>query len=327
MGLIAIDSIGQPKLKDITEEVLLMPTGTWVRATSAGDRQWSCISISDNGRIVATSYDDGIYMASNWGQGWVQVVSGITWVKVTITPDGSKIIANRAVTATMTRSVDFGATWSSFGPAKPWRDISCTADGSVIYAIYGTQDYVYRTGDSGETWEQLSDMGSKFWRTVDTSLYEEHTLCSNSNGEVYVDGIKKTIAEEDWRTAAVSADGMKMVIAGYNTYIYTSIDSGTTWVERQGNGIFPLKSELLWRSIAISGNTIVACANTHDANDYYPDYIYTSEDFGATWIKESSVGTAMWSSVYINSNLVIACSGWKIAAGSQDQYIWIKWLA
>jgi len=331
MGLIAIDSIGQPKLKDITEEVLLMPTGTWVRATSAGDRQWSCISISDNGRIVATSYDDGVYMSSNWGQDWEQVLSGSSWTNCIITPDGSKIIASKGVVSTtMSRSVDFGATWSSFGPTNYWRDMSCTSDGSVVYVIGKTLNgYVYRTRDAGETWMQVpfssswvggsSNNNFMNWMSVDTSQQEQHTICSSwpngRPGSVFIDSNNNTKDPiGDWRATAISANGMKMAVCGDPASVYTSINSGATWVERTGVGI-GTKS-----SIAIFDNTIAVCVSG--------GAILTSTNFGANWTTETAVGTALWGSVAFSSNgaALVACAGWE-TSGPQDQYIWIKWLA
>jgi hypothetical protein len=68
----------------------------------------------------------------------------------------------------------------------------------------------------------------------------------------------------DWRGIASSRDGMKLAAGVYGGYIYTSSDSGVTWVEQTNAG------SRYWNGIALSsdGYELVAAAQN--------DYIYTS---------------------------------------------------
>lgn len=93
----------------------------------------------------------------------------------------------------------------------------------------------------------------------------------------------------DWYSIASSSNGSKLVgvVGGASSsgYIYTSIDSGVTWVEQTAAG------SRHWYSVASSsdGSKLAAVDNG--------GYIYTSADSGATWAERSSAGLRSWTSV------------------------------
>ena len=64
----------------------------------------------------------------------------------------------------------------------------------------------------------------------------------------------QTTTHRNWIDTASSADGTKLITADYGGYLYTSTDSGATWVERTDAGVFN------WRSVASSddGTKLVA---------------------------------------------------------------------
>jgi hypothetical protein len=99
-----------------------------------------------------------------------------------------------------------------------------------------------------------------------------------------------------WRTVACSADGIKLVAAGYaisypdmepDVYtpepVYISVDAGTTWTQTSA-------PSNLWTSIASSADGVKIVAVAVGA-------IYTSPDSGATWIQTSASTNNVWSSV------------------------------
>src|ERR1019366_7252946 len=86
---------------------------------------------------------------------------------------------------------------------------------------------------------------------------------------------------------ATSADGTKLVVATPGQDIYTSGNSGATWVDQTGS--VGLLDGLWWSSVACStnGTKIVAVVRG--------GWIYTSPDSGGTWTPRDSVRT--WNSV------------------------------
>ena len=90
---------------------------------------------------------------------------------------------------------------------------------------------------------------------------------------------------------ASSADGTKLVAAGYGGFVSTSIDSGKTWTPQT---IIGGKD---WTGVACSsdGTKIVAVAG-------YSDYVYTSPDSGKTWVPQTGAGKKNWSAVVCSSD-------------------------
>lgn len=74
-----------------------------------------------------------------------------------------------------------------------------------------------------------------------------------------------------WASIAMSSDGVKLVAASANGYIYTSIDSGATWTQRTAAGLRN------WTSVASSSNGTNLVATVGGG------IIYVSVDSGATW--------------------------------------------
>jgi hypothetical protein len=94
---------------------------------------------------------------------------------------------------------------------------------------------------------------------------------------------------------AASADGTKLVEVG-QPGIFTSVDSGATWVQRVSDG-------RQWLSVASSANGDKLVAGTAGK-------IYTSTDSGVTWVPHDS--DRDWMSVSSSDD------GKKLVAGASD---------
>ena len=106
-----------------------------------------------------------------------------------------------------------------------------------------------------------------------------------------------------WISVASSADGTKLVAAVAGGYIFTSADSGGTWMQRATQ-----QGQLRWASVASSadGTRLVATV--------LGGYIYTSADGGASW---TLTGTSQdWASVASSAD------GTKLAAAEPSGYIY-----
>jgi hypothetical protein len=85
-----------------------------------------------------------------------------------------------------------------------------------------------------------------------------------------------------WQGFASSSDGTKLVTGNYNSYIYTSTDSGVTWTPRS----VPIIGIGYWRGFASSadGTKLVTGNYTITGEG---GYIYTSTDSGVSWVKRT----------------------------------------
>ncbi|MEI8130688.1 MAG: hypothetical protein WCG55_04265, partial [bacterium] len=140
-------------------------------------------------------------------------------------------------------SSDGGATWTTHGGSSGshnWTDIASSTDGAHLVAACSDagRGYIYTSSDGGATW----------------------TNHGGSSGIGY------------WLRVASSADGSHLVaVTGDTLQLYTSIDSGVTWVRRVVDG-FEVASDSSGMKL------ITSSASTHQT--------YTSTNGGVTWILE-----------------------------------------
>jgi len=109
--------------------------------------------------------------------------------------------------------------------------------------------------------------------------------------------------KKSWWQVSPSYNGTKILAATSPGYLYTSSDSGATWIERVSAGL------RLWGFVDSdpTGTYLVATVNS--------GYIYTSSDSGVTWVQRSSFGVRGWTGVTISNG------GARLAAVAQNDYI------
>lgn len=111
----------------------------------------------------------------------------------------------------------------------------------------------------------------------------------------------------NWASNAiiVSADGSRMAAGGAVTLsnqVYASTDNGVTWGPESGT------TNMSALAGSADGSHLVGGANG--------GYVYTSTDYGATWIKHTSLGIGAWFSASSDA------SGQNIAVGDYNGYIY-----
>jgi hypothetical protein len=157
--------------------------------------------------------------------------------------DGTKLVAavgGYKHSGPIYTSTNGGTTWTQGIIAENWTSVASSADGSKLYALSSTGQFYISTNSL------LVPPGAAHW-------------------------ISKP-APDVW-TIASSTDGTKLIAAGGQ--IYTSTNSGTTWIT---NNSF---SGRYWWSVALSADgTRLAAVDGAGG----PAHIYTSPDFGTTWI-------------------------------------------
>ena len=130
---------------------------------------------------------------------------------------------------------------ASVGDAN-WHALATSADGSKLYAGVDGGGSLYRSTDFGMTWNVIPGTSGKNWFSIASNI-----------------------------------DGTKVAAVDRGGHIWTSTNSGSTWIQRsvdQG-------AARDWGSIASSsdGSKLVAVA----ANSNDNGFIYTSTDSGVNW--------------------------------------------
>lgn len=116
----------------------------------------------------------------------------------------------------------------------------------------------------------------------------------------------------DFAAMASSSDGTLLVVgtaySGNPGTIWTSTDTGVTWVQRTSSG------QHLWSALASSSNGMKLAATTF--TNAGGDYIHTSTDGGITWTAQTAAGQREW------KGIASSADGTKLAAIPQLGYIW-----
>jgi hypothetical protein len=116
--------------------------------------------------------------------------------------------------------------------------------------------------------------------------------------------VSNNVPALSWYSIAMSADGTRLLAAAYGVGLYSSVDSGVTWVSNS----VPVSS---WFSVATSadGNHWVAVAGSGQGRGP----IYTSSNLGSSWVS-NNVPADYW--------LGVACSadGSKLVAIAVNDY-------
>jgi len=105
-----------------------------------------------------------------------------------------------------------------------------------------------------------------------------------------------------WYDMASSADGVKLAAVARSSYVYTSADSGVTWVERTSAG------SREWDRIVSSADGTKLAASTSGVYSR----IATSNDSGVTWVQQPGSPNTYWTGVAMSSDgtiLYAAASG------------------
>ncbi len=184
------------------------------------------------------------------------------------------------------------------------------------------------SGTVGQNWKVVPSAGLN-WSTIASSADGTKLVAAINGGLIYTStnsgatwaahNSSPLSASLSWSSVACSSDGTKLVATvGYTIYataptgvIYTSPDSGATWVQNNSGS----KS---WSSVASSadGNRLVAAVNNGQ--------LYVSNSV-VNWGAQSSP-SAFWTSVASSangSNLVAVASGGQIDTSTNLGVSWV----
>jgi hypothetical protein len=185
-------------------------------------------------------------------------------------------------------SNDRGATWN-----KTWNDpangtnqitgLASSSDGQLL-TFYGGNPTVntWTSQDYGATWTEHPDSGL----TGDLA----HNFAASADG-------KRLVALKNETTGAT---------------VYTSSDQGVTWAKRWsvGNAI---KQGVAVASSA-DGHLLFISVGYGPSPVEKMDSIYTSADYGITWVAQPTTGPRDWA----NGGLAASADGTRFAASAPD---------
>jgi hypothetical protein len=264
-------------------------------------------------------------------------------------------------------STDYGDTWRASDTIAPLVASSAifpvvTTTGFTLNWIGATAASAYTVSISpsgtttGPSFTQYTGSGSIVYTGLDTvnTQYTVSITSTNIWGSISANFTLGVPAGTGYRRAvASSSDGTKLVTGKYYDYIYTSTDSGVTWVKRTGPGTgqwngFASSSDgtklvtgksggKIYTSIT-SGETWIqrdvsgvatgdwrAFASSSDGTKLVTGnatngYIYTSTTSGETWIQRdvSGVATGQWNGFASSSD------GTKLVTGNLGGFIYIS---
>jgi hypothetical protein len=228
----------------------------------------------------------------------------------------------------------FGVTVTFFSPPfvgvpnQNWDSVACSADGRVLVAVanennntppFSSGGPIFISTNSGATWAIATGAPTNgLWETVACSADGSRIIAAGGGGvpadflfSIYTSSdtgatwVSNNVPIANWQSVASSADGTRLAAADYeNRVIYTSTNSGAVWTQATN------APKEFWYSIVLSadGTKLAAVANG-SYSGFGGTNIYTSTDFGATWITNAAPKTP---------NTTVAQKNWVSIASSAD---------
>jgi len=285
--------------------------------TSPSQKLWLDVALSSDGsRFSGVASADGIYTSSAPGSvGTKRTFPGLSGRQIASSGDGLKLITTDT-NSVVWLSNDGGITWQ-FKDTPGWelRWSAISADGSTLIiaqapsGLGGVKRFLV-SRDFGQNWTlSPTDTYPLAVSASGAIIYASrggYLVKSTDYGATLQELSRPIDGYRAW-AAATSSDGTKVVAADSNGYIYTSNDSGASWVQRTAAG------NRTWISVAFSSNgTQIVAAVTNG-------YIYTSNDSGGSWVQRTAAGSRNWRKVVMSSD-----GGKLIAISHNDPGIYLS---
>ena len=308
--------------------------------TSAPNNYWSFIASSaDGGKLIAGGFNWNCSTSTDSGASWTsnsEPQSGSmigSWYRMASSADGTKLLAT-SVGSVVWVSTNSGVTWLSNNVPDViyWGPVAMSADGNTLVAAAGGRSHppgsIYISTNWGVSWNATS-APTNVWVGVASSTDGTKLIAAAAvpwSGVIYTSTdsggtwTQAGVPSNYWSAVASSADGSRMVAVYFNAtngvpgvylpgHIYTSADSGVTWVSNSlvaGN----------WETVALSadGNTLLAGGQIYNNTD-----LFVSIDFGVTGT--SLLLSSDYFSGYIIS-IALSADGGKLFAATLEGLIY-----
>ena len=202
-----------------------------------------------------------------------------SWHGFASSSDGTKLLTGDEANGYIYTSTDSGLTWTQRTGAGTgqWNGFASSADGTKLVTGNRNYGYIFTSADSGATWIKRDE------GIAAPPKYLLPGAAQPKYGKTF--DVVGDIADKGrgmWYGFASSADGPKLVTGGFRDYLYTSWDSGATWIKRT----------------RIGGGYLYGFASSADGSKLFTgsfgDYLSTSTDSGATWTQRTGAGRGWW---------------------------------
>lgn len=239
--------------------------------THSGSQFITCLDTDNNGTIIVScnqNISTTISISNNSGSTWFNRGSTAVWSAVNVNDVGQEIVAC-VYGGQIYVSTDYPNfnTWTAKATARNWQ---CVIDlnGTIFAGVNG--GYIYSSTSPYTVWTtHLSDT-VRNWKAIDCSADGKMVVACNNGGYIYT-GVytvswtwtaRLTDLTRNWYDVCLNTLGTQLLACVYNDLIYSSFDSGVTWVTTG--------TTKKWSHVACSsfGTTVVVTATA----DY--DYIY-----------------------------------------------------
>lgn len=258
----------------------------------------------------------GIYYSSDSGQTWSSQSSGYQWLfDIVASSNGTNLAISSTIASTRGVSPLYTYTSTNNGLilkknilSDSWQGIAGTPDCSKLVVYTSSMDSsnkIYTSDNFGSTWKIKS---TKILNISGIAMSSDANtiVCStgltnptNIGGYIYISTDFGTIWTQlqfspklPWTSITMSRDGTKIFACANNDYIWSSSDSGKTWISHA------FKSSWSCISSSTDGTKIAACSNS--------GHIYLSGDSGITWTQSTdsklSIGNKYWTKIKISSD-------------------------
>jgi uncharacterized repeat protein (TIGR02543 family) len=281
---------------------------TWSNPSGTPNASWHALAMSADGtKIVGAEYGGQIWTSRDSGVTWINrsEAGNRTWLAVAISQSSEVIYG--VFTGGVYRSPDFGQTW--FETAAPncsyvgvatsgATNVSVACEGSgAIYVntnegIGGSNSWTLSSGTSGLNFTDLKS--SSDGRKLIASVWAGGVYLADDGTFSYENKMSEPLTTFLWSGVGINADGTKLIATqrgapnfGVGGNVYTSADSGATWVASSGaNGANRGEGGGDWMSAAVSadGSTLIAVAFST------PTGVSISRDGGSTWALQQIPG-------------------------------------
>jgi len=260
-------------------------------------RNWFSIGMSSTGQYqTAGINNNGIYVSSDYGDNWSLVSKTGNMKDVAMSSTGQY----QAVAASgegVYVSSDYGATFAKRATVWGWVGVDMSADGQYMTAVAVTPNgRIYRSTNYGVAWAQVDDGIARDYAGVSMSDDGQYqTAVEQESGQVFVSVNYGNYwaaqnNSKDWTGIALSSGGEIQVGVADSDYIFIYHTNFMTMTQSIGVGD--------WRQVAISADgkyqTAIAAAVNKE--------IYTSSDYGKTFIQSATSGSRSWYGIAMSSD-------------------------
>jgi photosystem II stability/assembly factor-like uncharacterized protein len=261
------------------------------------NRSWNSIDSNLVGdRLVASAYDDYLYVSRDYGMSWTQVQTRQLWTSVA-TNDSGSIIAATTNGGQIYVSADYGNSWTNRDSNRFWSDIDTNALGNIMVATVNN-GFIYQSTNTGTTWTPVLSDISRAWSAITSNDTGTKLVATVNGGYIYYStnsGTTWNVSAFDslrsWSDVKSDRSGTNVFAAVSNGFIYKSSDSGANW--------FPVLSDVSrnWSGITLDHSGQIVYATLANSSS-----IFVSINGGATWNEILFDEPKNWSAIATNAN-------------------------